>query len=125
MTREEATPFLWEVMELCDFGKGGLEIDMPAVRMDGEYAPITFLINCNDAFWWATADCEALTPENIHIMRESIADMEKVDGFHPELLFCARVRGMRPQSPYYKYFKPEEAKLFDACGPERTRESGG
>lgn len=37
-------------------------------RTDGEYAPITFWINCNDFFFWGCADMEDLTPDNIDVL---------------------------------------------------------
>ena len=36
-------------------------------RTDGEYAPVTFLVNCNDIFFWACSDCEEITRENVEI----------------------------------------------------------
>lgn len=94
-------------------------------RTDTEYAPITFFVNCNDLFWWATSDAETVTPENIHLLEESIKDVEAVDDIS-ELagdLFCCRSRKMRPQGAAYskdKRFWP----LFDACGPDRDIDKG-
>jgi hypothetical protein len=43
-------------------------------RTDEEYAPITFFINCNDAFWWGSADAERITEANIGILEQAIKD---------------------------------------------------
>lgn len=46
-----AWPFVHAVLSLFS------EHDMTAWlswRCDGEYAPVSFYINCNDLFWWAT-----------------------------------------------------------------------
>jgi hypothetical protein len=88
-------------------------------RTDDSYAPITFFANCSDLFYWATADCETITPKNIGILVQSLEDAGKDEAEWGFLLFCARARGMRPQNPAYP--KDEKLKaLFDACGPERT-----
>lgn len=93
------------------------------------YAPITFFVNCNDFFWWATADAERLMPEDLPMLRQALTDSKKccdegkgAEGGEDDdwgfLLFCARKRKMRPQQPAY----PTDARLralFDACGPNR------
>lgn len=84
-------------------------------RTDDEYAPLSIFVTCNDLFWWATADSELVTPDNIDVLEQAYRDSED----HGGLLFCCRVRRMRPQGPYYKYFDENEKQLFDACGPER------
>ena len=32
-------------------------------RVDGSYAPVTFLVKCSDTFDWGCADCEPVNPE--------------------------------------------------------------
>lgn len=81
---------------------------------------LAFFINCNDTFWWACADCERVTPDNLHVLRQAIADSED----NGDTLFCARVRGIRPQGAWYSYCKREEWPLFHACGPEREVQFG-
>lgn len=95
-------------------------------RCDGKFAPVTFFVNCNDLFEWATADVEQLTPEDLPALRQAIADVGRSDegndlGF---LLWCARKRGMRPQQSAYP--KDERLRaLYDVCGPERLRTEEG
>lgn len=90
-------------------------------RTDGEYAPVTFLVNCNDVFFWGCADAEHVTRENVDELERAYADCRAASG-HPTYgaaLFCARLRKERPQGAAY----PKEPKLwplFDACGPERA-----
>jgi hypothetical protein len=84
-------------------------------RVDDQYAPISIFVNCNDVFWWGCADAEAITADNLDIFEQAYRDAPKQGG----LLFCCRVRGMRPQGAYYKYLDDSEKPLFDACGPER------
>jgi hypothetical protein len=85
-------------------------------RVDSEYAPITMFVNCNDLFFWGCADAETVTEENIGVLEQAYKDCPD----HGGLLFCCRVRGMRPQGAFYKCFNMEEKPLFDACGPERA-----
>lgn len=90
-------------------------------RCDTQFAPVSFLVGCNDLFFWGCADLEELTPSNIDVFEKAIEDVRAASGsccYGPEL-FCARVRKMRPQGRAY----PGDRKLwplFDACGPERT-----
>jgi hypothetical protein len=105
------------------------DYDMVWWRCDGTYAPITFLVHCSDLFWWATADCEELTPDNFPILKQSIADVREACGILDcsewgYLLFCARMRKMRPQQPAYPA-DPRLRALLDATGPERNRADEG
>jgi hypothetical protein len=90
-------------------------------RTDGEFAPIQFFVNCNDTFWWASADSEQVTPENIGDLERAYADAKAAahcGECYGSMLFCARIRKMRPQGAAY----PDDEKLWpllDACGPER------
>lgn len=97
-------------------------------RTEGEYAPITFFVNCNDLFYWACSDAEVITEDNINILEQSYIDAVKAEK-HGECyaseLFCCRVRGMRPQGAYYKYIPCAMWSLFDACGPERALDEPG
>jgi hypothetical protein len=90
-------------------------------RTDGEFAPITFMVICNDIFYCAS-DCEDVTPDNIATLEKAFDECKALDqvDWAPSL-FVARVRGLRPQNAAY----PTDCKaldaLLDACGPERTR----
>lgn len=100
-------------------------------RVDEQYAPITFLVQCSDEFSWATADCEPLTPENIGAFEQCVEDVRTACAesgrswppiWYAGHLFAARMRGMRPQGAAYPKDEPRLWPLFDACGP--TREVG-
>ena len=89
----------------------------------GDYAPLTFLVDCSDTFDWATADSEPIGPADIDDLERAFADVRAAAGVGmPELeapmLYCARRRGRRPMRLAY----PEDTRLwplFDAAGPER------
>lgn len=108
-----------------DNDKGG--DPWPAPR---DYSPVTFFVNCNDLFYWASADCEEVTEDNIALLEQTYAECEELEKNKPaeetkhaslyaEHLFCARSRKMRPQGACYKYYPEALKPLFDACGPER------
>lgn len=91
---------------------------------------LAFFITCNDVFYWGTADVEELTPDNIAVLEQAISDVKDTNENAEEWatdLFCARIRGMRPQRPYFKYLddKPKLQALFLAAGPERDPASEG
>lgn len=93
-------------------------------RTDGEYAPVTLFVNCNDFFWWASGDCERVLAENIAVLEEAFQDIDNASDEHiaatwAPLLFVARLRKMRPQGAYYKHIPEVLHVLFDACGPAR------
>ena len=118
-------PFVFRVLRLFSENH---KCDDLSWRMDGEYAPIRFYINCGDLFYWATADAEDLTPDNITIMEQAIEDCKKLvlwGTIYADSLFAARVRKMRPQKPAYPKNHPELWPLYDACGPERTKQDEG
>lgn len=87
--------------------------------------PIRCFVNCNDFFYWGTADGEEVTPENIDVLEEAfreVVETPEVDIYYESywgaMVFCCKMRGMRPQGACYpskKYLWP----LFDVCGPER------
>ena len=93
--------------------------------------PATFFVNVNDTFWWATADVEKITPENIDELERACADCRTAGGSIGELygpvLFAARQRNMRPQQPAYPQGDDMAGirTLYDAAGPERDRKDEG
>lgn len=86
--------------------------------VDGE-GEITFWVICNDAFWWACADGEDVTPDNIHLMVEAKEELGDEFEHAAPLLFVCKVREMRPQGAVYDHIDKEVWHLFDACGPKR------
>lgn len=113
------------ILECFDEAQDGVSHDALWWRTDGEYAPITFFVNCNDLFVWGCADCEEITAADVPEFRSAINDINNAEGgcayAHADSLWTARKRGQRPQMAYYKHFSPAEAVLFDACGPEETQ----
>lgn len=83
-------------------------------QTDGKFS-FVFWVNCNDLFWWACSDGEAITPADYPGLLQALKESPEYGG----QLWCARQRGWRPQGPYYKYFSFEERGLFNAVGPER------
>jgi hypothetical protein len=89
-------------------------------RTDGDYAPVTLFVNCNDVFLWGCSDCEVVGPGSIGILEQAYADAKAIgQARFTDALYCARRRELRPQGAFYAYLTPKMAALFDACGPER------
>lgn len=88
---------------------------------------VQLLVQCNDVFWWATADCEEVTPDDLPLLRQTLADLRAVDcTWYLGELFVARKRGMRPQRPWLECETvPDVSALFLAAGPERERATEG
>lgn len=84
-------------------------------------------INCSDFFYWGTADAEPITDDNIGLLEETFREVQELkgnkwDADDAPLLFCARVREMRPQGAYYKHLDEDLHHLFNAVAPERDRD---
>lgn len=82
---------------------------------------LEFFVNCNDVFAWGCADAEQITEGNLSEFSRACEDTD--EGYNLSiwgpLLFCARMRKMRPQGAYYKHIDKKFHHLFDACGSER------
>jgi hypothetical protein len=103
----------------------------PRVTRDGS---LVIVFNCGDLFYWATADGEDYTPDDVDLLNQCYNDLNAADPEEGEYywreLFCCRKRGMRPQYPCFRvydrercgYFedrlKPAVRALFDALGPD-------
>ena len=118
---EKALAFFMRVMKIFhDID----EKDLLSWNTSGPYAPLQFSVMCSSIFdWGATADAEDLTPDNIGLLEQSIADVKPLgydmgEGVHWGLtLFCARARGRRPM-PQMRI--PENLQaLFNEAGPPR------
>lgn len=117
---EKAMAFFLRVMKIFDDID---EKDSLWWNTSGPYAPLEFFVMCSDSFDWATADAEPLTPDNIAVLEQSIADVKPLGydagaGTHWDLLlFCARARGRRPM-PQMRI--PQNLQtLFNEAGPPR------
>lgn len=87
----------------------------------GEYAPITFFINCSDVFWWTTEGItEEVNEDTLPLLKQSYKDG---GGIYGGDLYVARRRMLRPQRPYLDRIEDEKIKAhFLAAGPEREEE---
>ena len=113
--------FVYRVLELV--AKADLHRDL--FWQCSGHSHVTFLINCNDIFWWGCADAEEITPENVDLLESAIVDTTSVKSAYAGELFCARVRKLRPQGCFYEGMPDTVAALFDACGPERAANEPG
>lgn len=109
-------------------------------RTDGVYAPITFIANVNDVFYWACADAEDFDATDISDIRQAIIDLThafevaaRSDGKEPNYveieqarswafaLWACRKRGQRPQTALLDGLCEEVRQLFLDCGPAHTQ----
>lgn len=84
---------------------------------------VNVFTNCSDTFAWGCADAEQITAENVDLLESTRLEAEALLGRYRAyawpLLWCARVRGMRPQGAAYKHIDAALHPLFDAAGPPR------
>ena len=92
----------------------------------GDWKSPTFLVKCNDLFYWATADAEEVTVDSLPALQQAIEECLAIDPTLGALvgvnLYAARRRQIRPQNCCYPECK-ELWPLFDAAGLERTDDS--
>lgn len=122
--------------QAAHFAREGLNVDFaPAVlrvfqdadlhgdllwRVSGH--KVGFSAICSDTFWWATADAEEITLDDLPLLRQCLEDLRPFDEEHHLCaLYAARRRGMRPMRAWLKQeVENSPAKvLFLAAGPER------
>lgn len=112
--------FILRVLHIVDSAEGH---DWLQWRCDGEYGPVTFFATCSDCFVWGSADAEDITPENVDILAQAVADCRRADPVYGTIyaaeLFAARMRKMRPQGASYDDRNKFMWPLYDACGPKR------
>jgi len=87
------------------------------MERDGE---LEIAENCNDLFYWASADMEEITVGNLPVYEQAITDCLAA-GFvaYAGTVFACRMRKMRPQIPCYAHYPKQIWPLLDACGPAR------
>lgn len=118
MTDKEQLEFILRILRLVQ----PMDCDDILWVTHGEYAPVAFMVNCSDLFYWASADSEDVTPENISELEKAYSDAKAAcehGRIYAQSLFACRMRKMRPQGACYKSYPAEMWPLFDACGPER------
>ncbi len=92
---------------------------------------IRWFAMCSDEFWWATADSEEITEDDLPRLKQTFDDLAALDEtLWLAELYAARKRGMRPQRASLKLYTKGATddrlvNLFLACGPERDPKSEG
>lgn len=94
---------------------------LPRIQADGS---LRILFNCNDLFYWATADAEEYVDGDQNLLDSCLEDLQKADkhgdGYLLEL-FCCRKRGMRPQYPFFRKYDRERRGYFEDTLPPAIR----
>jgi hypothetical protein len=81
---------------------------------------IEMFVNCSDVFYWACSDAEVV---EFSELSDLVACFEVSPNYGGDL-WCAKKRGMRPQTACYRLYPKDQWPLFDAAGPERTDPDG-
>jgi hypothetical protein len=91
-------------------------------RLDGEYAPITFIADVSDVFWWGAADGEEIRMADVPLLEQAAADLAQAgeDCSWVGELYAARKRQTRPQGAMYSRIPAALHPLFDAAGSSRA-----
>lgn len=71
---EDITKLL-SLVDMCADSKYGDLQNTLMWRTDGEYAPVTFFINCNDLFYWGCSDCEEITAQDMPNLDKCFEDI--------------------------------------------------
>ena len=83
---------------------------------------LTVSVDCNDLFYWATADLEPIeTDADVELLEECL---ELDDSYGPTIYAC-RKRKMRPQNCVLDKMPEEVKPHFESCGPPRTNAECG
>lgn len=88
-------------------------------NLDGN---LTANVNCNDLFYWASADLEPIENE---VDLEMLHECLELDVSRGAELYACRRRKMRPQNCVLSKIPDQMKPHFEACGPPRTNEECG
>lgn len=100
----------------------------PGYYQCGDDLAMRLMVSCSDVFAWACADCEPITDDTVAALEQAYVDTRAAlaaagaddwDGTEWAYLYCARVRGQRPQGAVYAHLHSATWPLFDAAGPAR------
>jgi hypothetical protein len=75
------------------------------LRKEGYLSDVIMLVRCNDLFWWACADAEEVTIEEIPSLYDTCYDEDENKKRWASDIWCCLHRGMRPQHPIEKTMK--------------------
>ena len=82
---------------------------------------LNFCLCCSDTFAWGCSDAEYLTPDNLHVFKQSIQDVRDIDprqDFYAVALFACRIRQQRPMKRFLNLIEDQRiVKLLEDCGP--------
>jgi len=120
-------PWVFELLRLF-----GDDYACEELRWREDADGLAFFVDCSDTFDWGSADCEDVTEADLPQLRRARRDARGCLGKEHlwPVLWCARKRGMRPMTTYYRKVldgPPDSgvpgtlATLFDAAGPARPR----
>jgi len=109
-------------------GGGEAEHEQELLHWSFKDDEITFWILCSDTFVWGCADCEALTPENFHVLEKAVdfiasvpddtPGLRPLDAYMITILFASYMRKMKPMAPLLEGISPELLAEFERIDAE-------
>ena len=117
-------PFLERVVRVAAAYEAIYSLSFSIVTDAGRWAglgskegKLTVSVNCNDLFYWATADAEPIeTDADLEMLEECL----KIDDIYGATIYACRKRKMRPQNSVIKTMPDDIIPHLEACGPPRT-----
>lgn len=107
-------------IEYLHFHYGGTLEDWWIIPGQGK---LSLVANMNDLFWWAVADNEDFTTDDIPLHQKACEDLKTlIDSRYldyADMLWASRKRGMRLQLRIIKGMPESIQPLFLAAGPEK------
>lgn len=83
---------------------------------------LTTFVNCNDLFYWASADLEPIKSDSdLKLFEECL----KLDDIYGATIYACRKRKMRPQNCILEKMPDNTKKHLELCGPPRTNKECG
>lgn len=115
MKGEDALPILAVFSKADDYETLYWKVEGDEIRL---------WVNCSDWFFWATADMEEVSPEDVPALEQALDDLLRIQAAeYLGDLFVSRKRRLRPQKACYKDMPEAVKPLFNACCTAEEREA--
>lgn len=110
--------------DLCGCEDGDGDFPLFVGRKDGK---VFFYITCSDRFAWGTADAELVTVEGLELLKNMFIEFDAKNWFMDDehvplneiaLLWCARMRNLKPMPPYFERY-PKWEHLYEGLLPSK------
>ena len=126
-------PFLERIVRLAAAYESCNSLQFIIVRDSGQHkgywagpgnqdGKLTVSVNCNDLFYWATADLEPIeTDDDLKLLESCL----KICSEYGPTIYACRKRKMRPQNCVLAKMPDEIKPHLESCGPPRSNAECG